>query len=200
MKNLFFIIAATILSVSAAHAGKYDCSNIDKIVLDSKLKNLSRVGLEFLQKYNISGNKIVVSKRWKKLYLFHDDTLLREFNVALGNSPYGSKLLEGDGKTPEGKYEIDFKKWDSAYHRALHVSYPNQKDLENLRKYSKVTGVQVSSGGDIMVHGLPNGREAQFMELHPLVNWTRGCIAVTSEEIDELYALVPEKTEIEICP
>lgn len=200
MRNFIFVFSTVLVSASGAQAGKYDCTNIDRIVLDNSLKNLTNVGREFLQKYNISGNRIVVSKEWKKLYLFKGDTLLRVYSIALGGAPYGPKMIEGDKKTPEGKYYIDFKKEDSDYHRALHISYPSGKDIENAKKYSQARGVQISPGGAIMIHGFPNGREAQFEELHPLVNWTNGCIAVTNEEIEDLFALVPEKTEIEICP
>ncbi|MGZ3769454.1 MAG: L,D-transpeptidase family protein [Bdellovibrio sp.] len=199
-KKSIFIVATACLIVNTAQAEKYDCSNIDRIIFDKSLKNLGNVGLEFLQKFNIYGDKIIVSKQWKKLYLFKDETLLRTFDVALGGSPYGPKMFAGDLKTPEGKYTIDFKKRESEYHKALHVSYPNSKDIENAQKYSKAHGVNLNPGGAIMIHGFPNGREAQFSELHPLVNWTNGCIAVTNEQIDDLFELVPEKTEIEICP
>lgn len=200
MRNFIFVFSAILLSLSGAQAAKYTCANIDMIGSDTSISDLTKVGREFLLQYNILGNKILVSKEWKKLYLFKNDTLLRAYNIALGGSPYGPKMLEGDKKTPEGKYLIDFKKEDSEYHRALHVSYPNQTDIENAKKYSKAHGLQIGTGGSIMIHGFPNGRETQFDDLHYLVNWTNGCIAVTNDEIEDLFALVPEKTEIEICP
>lgn len=200
MRNIIFVFSAVLLSVSGVQAKTYDCKNIDLIAGDTTISDLTRVGREFLLQYNIQGNRIVVSKEWKKLYLFKNDTLLRVYNIALGGSPYGPKMLEGDKKTPEGKYFIDFKKENSEFHRALHVSYPDLKDIENAKNYSKARGIQVGPGGAIMIHGFPNGRESQFDDLHYLVNWTNGCIAVTNEEIEDLFALVPEKTEIEICP
>jgi len=105
----------------------------------------------------------------------------------------GPKEHEGDGRTPEGIYTIDFHKPDSAFHRALHVSYPSAED--NAR--AAETGL--SPGGDIMIHGWPNGLRA-FGATHRLRDWTAGCIAVTDPEIDEIYSSVNDGTAIEIRP
>ncbi|MGZ3772361.1 MAG: L,D-transpeptidase family protein [Pseudobdellovibrionaceae bacterium] len=200
MRKFLFAFSATLVVASAAHAGKYNCSNVDLVSTDTKVIKVTSVPREYLLKNKIIGDKIIVSKAFKKLYLFKGDILLRAYDIALGGAPYGPKLFEGDNKTPEGKYIIDFKKEDSGYHRALHISYPNSMDIENTKKYSKAHGLNLSPGGAVMIHGFPNGREAQFEEMHPLVNWTNGCIAVNNEEIEDLFELVPEKTEIDICP
>ncbi|UXR63489.1 L,D-transpeptidase family protein [Bdellovibrio bacteriovorus] len=200
MKRL--VLIATLLGLTqTALADKYDCKNIDYIGEDSALVDLSNESVAVLQKKKISGDRIVVSKEGKKLYLFSGNTLLRAFPVALGRSPYGDKLKEGDNKTPEGKYIVDFKKKQSEYHRALHISYPNQADVAQTKELSKKTGQELNPGGDIMIHGLPNDETSQFFveKAHPIINWTRGCIAVTNPEIEELFALVPVKAEVEIC-
>lgn len=192
----------SIASTAATASGKYSCVNIDSISEDKELIEVTKTPLTELMQNNLRPNKIIVSKEQKKLFLFQNDILIRSYDVAFGRDPFGHKLMEGDNKTPEGKYTIDFKKKESEYYRALHVSYPNKFDIERTRKYSESKGVQVSPGGDIMIHGLPNDEKRRsLMELgHPLINWTRGCIAVTNAEVEEIYLLVPVKTEIEICP
>jgi len=118
---------------------------------------------------------------------------LKEYHITLGFSPIGPKEREGDGRTPEGIYTIDFHKPDSAFHRALHVSYPSTQDS------ARAAEAGVSPGGDIMIHGLPNGFGA-FGATYRLRDWTAGCIAVTDPEIDEIYTSVTDGTSIEILP
>lgn len=203
MKTIVTILSfLSIASTAVGASGKYSCVNIDSISEDKALVEVTKSPLTDLIQNNLRPNKIIVSKEQKKLFLFQNDILIRSYDVAFGRDPFGHKLMEGDNKTPEGKYIIDFKKKESEYYRALHVSYPNKNDIEQTRKYSEAKGVQMSPGGDIMIHGLPNDEKLRsLVELgHPLINWTRGCIAVTNAEIEEIYQLVPVKTEIEICP
>lgn len=102
-------------------------------------------------------------------------------------------MEEGDGRTPEGVYSIDRRKVKSTFHRALHVSYPNDDDLAQAKARS------VSPGGDIMIHGLPNG--LGFLgKLHLKGDWTAGCIAVTNPQIEEIWRAVPDGTKVEIVP
>ena len=111
----------------------------------------------------------------------------------MGGDPVGAKTQHGDHKTPEGGYVLDRRNANSKFHRALHISYPNAKDREQARKRG------VAPGGDIMLHGLPNGYGA-IGGAHRLKDWTDGCIAVTNEEIEEIWRLVPDGTPIEISP
>jgi murein L,D-transpeptidase YafK len=97
---------------------------------------------------------ILVEKSARRLTLFCAGRKLKEYRVALGFSPVGPKQHEGDGRTPEGKYKIDFRKSDSAFHRALHISYPDAADS------ARAAEAGVAPGGDIMIHGLPNGFSA----------------------------------------
>ena len=138
-------------------------------------------------------DKILVEKGARRLTLFSAGRKLKEYRVALGFSPVGPKEREGDGRTPEGIYVIDFHKPDSAFHRALHISYPSTDDD------MRAAEAGVSPGGDIMIHGLPNGLGA-LGPAHRLHDWTAGCIAVTDSEIDEIYGSVSDGTSIEIRP
>lgn len=136
---------------------------------------------------------VVVEKEKRALTLFADGRPLKNYRISLGPNPTGHKMEEGDGKTPEGRYVIDFHKRDSAYHRALHISYPNTADRAQARRRG------VSPGGDIMIHGLPNGIGA-VGRTHLATDWTLGCIAVTNEEIEEIWRVVADGTPIEIRP
>jgi len=111
--------------------------------------------------------------------------------VALGRGDLAPKEREGDGRTPEGHYIIDSRNGASHYHKALHVSYPNAEDRARAAKLG------ASPGGAIMIHGLPNGM-GWLGAAHRLYDWTLGCIAVTDEEIDEIWNLVPVGTPVEI--
>lgn len=138
-------------------------------------------------------DRVVVEKAARTLSLYHEGRLLKTYNVALGPNAKGRKEREGDGRTPEGTYVIDSRKADSAFHRALHISYPNAHD----RTHARLLGV--SPGGDIMIHGLPNGM-GFIGKAHRLRDWTQGCIAVTNDEIEEIWRVVPNGTPIEINP
>jgi len=116
---------------------------------------------------------------------------LRSFTgLQLGPAPTGPKRVAGDGRTPEGRYVIDYGNEGSAYWLSLHISYPNAAD----RAWAAAHGV--SPGGEIFLHGQPkslhSGRIAG--------DWTRGCIALSNEQIEQLWALVPDGTPIQIDP
>jgi murein L,D-transpeptidase YafK len=117
--------------------------------------------------------------------------VIRTYKVALGSGGLAPKEREGDGRTPEGHYTIDQKNSACHYHKALHISYPNAADQKRAAKLG------VSPGGSVMIHGLPNGK-GYIGAAHRLYDWTLGCIAVTDEEIDEVFALVPVGTPVEI--
>ena len=134
---------------------------------------------------------VKVDKSENKMYLLEGKKVTRVYHVALGASPKGHKQKEGDKKTPEGKYTLDYKKKDSSFYRAMHISYPNARDQENARKLG------VSPGGFIMVHGQKNwlGWLSFFTQNF---NWTNGCIALTNTEMDEFMDLVKIGTPIQI--
>ena len=138
-------------------------------------------------------DRLLVLKSQRKMIAFHGENQVKTYPIALGGSPAGHKQFEGDRKTPEGIYTINDRNPNSAYHKNLGVSYPNDDDKLFASKLGK------SPGGDIKIHGLPNGR-GNIGKLHRLKDWTLGCIAVTDEEIDELYRAVIPDAIIEIRP
>lgn len=138
-------------------------------------------------------DRIVVFKKEHKMQLLRGEKVLRTYRISLGSEPVGPKQRQGDHKTPEGHYTIDRRNPRSKFHLALHVSYPNADD----RKRAAAAGYE--PGGDIMIHGLPSGY-AWIGAGQRLADWTDGCIAVTNKEIEEIWALVPDGTPVEIKP
>jgi len=131
----------------------------------------------------LRANRVVVSKSRREMLLLRGESILRSYRVALGREPFGHKEREGDGRTPEGRYVIDRRNPKSRYYLSLHISYPNAEDVVRARSAG------VEPGGDIMIHGLQDGKLREG-------DWTQGCIAVTDQEMDEIWALVPDGTEI----
>lgn len=144
---------------------------------------------------NLKGpaDKILIEKKERRLTLLSKGKVLKTYPIALGGNPLGHKERQGDNKTPEGTYIIDSRNRDSRYHLSLHISYPNYQD----KKRAKELGVP--PGGDIMIHGIKNGF-SWVGDLHTGVDWTKGCIAVTDEEIEEIERLAPNGTIVEIRP
>jgi murein L,D-transpeptidase YafK len=138
-------------------------------------------------------DRVLVEKAARRLILFRAGTILKTYRVALGRAPHGAKEYEGDQRTPEGTYSIDFHKPDSDYHLALHISYPEQHDID------RASAQGLSAGSDIMIHGLPNGR-GWIGRFHRRSDWTAGCVAVADFEIEEIYRAVPDGTPIELRP
>ncbi|MBJ6725201.1 L,D-transpeptidase family protein [Geomesophilobacter sediminis] len=141
---------------------------------------------------SLYADRLVVIKSQKRLFLYREGTLLKTYKVALGKK-MGPKTRQGDCRTPEGSYRIDGRRRDSRFYKALHISYPNADDERNAHS----TGCL--PGGNIEIHGLPKGYE-DLAAIHTRHNWTSGCIAVSNQEIDELWQLVPDGTPIEIRP
>jgi len=142
---------------------------------------------------NEKADAILILKKDHVMGLLAGGKVIRTYKVALGQGGLQPKQREGDARTPEGHYVIDAKSEQSKYHKALHVSYPNPDDRR------RATRQRVPPGGAIMIHGLPNGK-GWVGARHRLFDWTLGCIAVTDEEIDELFTLVPVGTPVEIRP
>jgi murein L,D-transpeptidase YafK len=138
-------------------------------------------------------DRILVEKSARRLSIFRGGEKLKSYRVALGRNPIGAKEQEGDMKTPEGVYKIDTRNPHSDYHLALHVSYPSDED--NARAAER----GVNAGFDIMIHGIQNGL-GWIGAFHRMHDWTAGCIALTDEEIEELYRVTPDGTLIEIKP
>ena len=138
-------------------------------------------------------DKVLVDKSERKMWLIHNGKRYREYDISLGDNPKGHKQQEGDERTPEGKYVLDYRNPKSRYHLSIHINYPNDADKASARRRG------VSPGGDIFIHGLPNGMgwgKAYFKG----VDWTDGCIAVSNKEMEEIWKLVKNGTPIEILP
>lgn len=142
---------------------------------------------------NTPADRILIEKRKRRLTLIARDKVLKMYKIALGGNPDGPKIRQGDNKTPEGTYIIDSRNRDSRYHLALHISYPNDEDRKRARRLG------VSPGGNIMIHGLRNGF-SWIGDFHTANDWTKGCIAVTNEEIEEIARLVRNGTIVHILP
>ena len=138
-------------------------------------------------------NRVLVLKKERKLILMQRGATLKTYNISLGSDPTGPKVREGDHKTPEGSYLLDRRNPHSKFYKSIHVSYPDAKDRE------RAGHLGVSPGSDIFVHGLPNGY-GWIGSSHRAKDWTDGCIAVTDDEIDEIWGAVPDGTPIEIRP
>jgi len=141
----------------------------------------------------LQADRVLVLKKERTLELISRGKVIKSYKVALGGSPIGPKTRQGDHKTPEGVYVLDRRNAHSQFHRAIHISYPNERDRAEARK------LKVSPGGDVFVHGLPNGYGFVGAS-HRLKDWTDGCVAVTDEEIEEIWRAVPDGTPIEIRP
>ena len=140
----------------------------------------------------LTADRILVEKAAHRLTLFYKGERVKSYKVSLGRS-LAPKERQGDGRTPEGLYRIDFRKPDSSYHRALHISYPDDRDK------ARAAAGSYDPGGDIMIHGIRNGL-GWLGRLHRLRDWTAGCVAVTDKEIEEIWDAVPDGVEVEIRP
>jgi murein L,D-transpeptidase YafK len=136
---------------------------------------------------------VVVYKQQHKLVLLSQGKEVKSYRVALGGDPVGPKTREGDHRTPEGRYTLDSRNSQSKFYEAYHISYPNAKDAAAAR------AAGVRAGGNIMLHGLPKDY-AWVGKAHTLHDWTDGCIAVTNEEMDEIWKEISIGTPIEIKP
>jgi len=136
---------------------------------------------------------ILIEKQARRLTLWQNDIALKAYDVSLGGDPVGQKQQEGDSRTPEGRYAIQFKHPKSRFHLALRISYPNDEDRQRAKQR------KISPGGDIMIHGLPNGM-GWLGSMALRRDWTDGCIAVTNSQIEEIWSLVDVGTPVEIKP
>jgi len=138
-------------------------------------------------------DQVMVYKHDRKLVLLSHGKELKSYRVALGGEPVGPKERQGDHRTPEGSYVLDARNPNSHFYKAFHISYPHPKDVAVAKRLG------VSPGGDIMLHGLPK-EYAWVGKAHTVHDWTDGCIAVTNEEMDEIWKLIRVGTPIDIKP
>lgn len=132
--------------------------------------------------------RVVVNKGERRMYLLHNQTLLKAYKIDLGFAPAGHKLVKGDGRTPEGSYIIDRRNPKSAFHLSLGINYPNEADVARAR------ALNVDPGGDIFIHGGPRKQDRNGPD------WTWGCISVSNREMEDVYAMVRDGTQVDIHP
>jgi len=136
---------------------------------------------------------IRIVKHERRLYLLRENYPLRSYRIALGLSPTGAKEHEWDFRTPEGSYIIDFRREHSRYFKALHISYPSPSDLK------RSSALHRSAGGDIFIHGEPN-RPTKPVDYYKTRDWTNGCIALSDEDLQDVWNLTSGPTPVEIVP
>jgi murein L,D-transpeptidase YafK len=136
---------------------------------------------------------ILIVKHERKLYLLRENSPLRIYRIALGLSPTGAKERQWDFRTPEGSYVIDFRQAHSHYFKALHISYPSTADLKRSAELHRPVG------GDIFIHGEPN-QPTKPVSYYKTRDWTNGCIALSDEDLQDLWDLTAGQTRVEIVP
>jgi murein L,D-transpeptidase YafK len=140
----------------------------------------------------VRADLVEVYKSRHLMLLKDDGAVLRRYRVMLGLNPVGHKQREGDKRTPEGLYLLDYRNPQSHFYRSLHISYPNAADIVSGRARG-----EARLGGDIFIHGMGFAYDAP---LYVGMDWTDGCIAVTNREMAEIWTLVPDGTPIRIYP
>lgn len=197
MNKKYLIPCLILLAIAIASVWTYQKYNqfIPTANAAIHVQNLSEQDIQRLrQDTPITEVKVYKSDRIVKL--MHHDQDIRTYPMRLGFDPIGHKVKEGDGKTPEGRYILDWRNPNSAFYKSLHVSYPNQQDK------SKANQLGVSPGGDIMIHGSATRSQVEklpsLMTYLPRNDWTWGCIAVRNIDMDEIWKLVDDGTVISI--
>ena len=190
-KRLALLIgAAAILGLGAAYVpGSKKFAAIDRCLASDRAWDYRASRCQALPAGPV--DRIIVDKSARRLTTYRDGKLVREFRVALGSGGLAPKQRQGDGRVPEGSYQITFHNEASRYHRSLKIGYPTGEQ----RAAAQAAGID--PGGDIMIHGLPSGRGV-IGSRHLLRDWTEGCIAVTNPEMDWLFVAVPDGTWIDI--
>lgn len=146
---------------------------------------LAGCGSKFKRYNGPEVTRVIVQKQDRKLFLMHHERVLKAYPVELGFAPNGHKRFEGDGRTPEGSYYIDRRNPNSDFHLSVGISYPNPRDIELAKKAGK------SPGGDIFIHGRPNGKPRDRRK-----DWTEGCISLKNRHMEWVYAMVDNGTPI----
>lgn len=141
----------------------------------------------------VKADRIVVLKSERRLILQREGRELKAYPIALGGTPTGHKRQQGDGRTPEGEYVVDWRNPESKFFLSLHISYPNAADS------ARASAAGLDPGGNIMIHGLPaHYRGPEPDRFH--VDWTEGCIGVGNSAMQEIWTMVENGTTVEIRP
>lgn len=171
----------------AVRNGQFSMRYFRVLLLLAALMGLAACATKFRTYDGPEVTQIVVMKESRRMYLMHNDQVLKNYRIEMGFAPEGHKGQEGDGRTPEGAYYIDRRNPNSSYHLSIGISYPNAAD----RARARAAGV--SPGGDIFIHGTPDIMRRKD-------DWTAGCIAVSNREMEDIFAMVQVGTPIYIYP
>ncbi|MEQ5835181.1 L,D-transpeptidase family protein [Marinobacter sp. NFXS9] len=182
---LFRRLAQLLLSLSILVPGLASAESLAMATTDYQRPETAHASLAV--------DRVVVHKAKRRLDLMVDGEAVKTFRISLGDNPQGHKLFEGDERTPEGDYVLDWRNPGSSYYKSIHISYPNAHDRELASDWG------LNPGGEIMIHGLPNDAGDMAFAFAGL-DWTDGCIAVTNEAMDQIWTLVPDGTPIRILP
>lgn len=133
---------------------------------------------------------IVVYKDDHRLTLYDDGGPVRSYPADLGYRAVNDKLRSGDAATPEGKYRVTSRKIHSLYHLALLLDYPNAEDRARFDQLKREGAIPRSAGigGLIEIHG-EGGRGK---------DWTRGCVALSNPDMEDLFSRVAVGTPVTI--
>ncbi|MEN8282919.1 L,D-transpeptidase family protein [Acinetobacter gerneri] len=196
MKKYKLVLAALIVILLSVSLYAYKSYNRFIPTTNIALQTLTQQQMADIRKQSpITELRVYKSKRI--LELVSHDQIIRTYPMRLGFDPLGHKKQEGDGKTPEGRYSLDWRNPNSAFYKSFHISYPNEQD----KAQAKARGV--SPGGDVMIHGSTTSKInnlPEMMNYLPQKDWTFGCIAIRNVDIDELWTLVDDHTPIIIYP
>lgn len=186
IKPLPDLLLASAISDNVVYDEDFDYSKLGRFT------NLNLYPQGYRAKRNLVDH-VVVYKQRHQMILMNKDKVVKNFWIALSNKPVGKKQYEGDKRTPEGTYILDYIKERSSFYRAFHISYPNKEDIANARRLGK------RPGGMIMVHGQPP-TGGEYQETVQRTDWTNGCIALLNPDIDIFMSLVDVGTPITIYP
>ena len=141
-------------------------------------------------------DRVILKKSTRMLYLYSGGEVSKRYHISLGKVAVGAKEFEGDMKTPEGNYILDWRQLSPRYNKSIHLSYPNKRDRAKAKQFG------VSAGGMIMIHGTPSSWALSPLGdwLPMLLDWTEGCIAMSNDDMEEVWDRVPNGTPITIVP
>lgn len=154
------------------------------------------ITLTLLLSEPIVADKVIIKKSTRMLYLSKNGDIYKKYHVSLGQVPIGAKEVEGDMKTPEGVYILDWRQESSQYYKSLHISYPNSKDKARAKELGS------SAGGMIMIHGTPLAWSLSPYGdwMNVLIDWTQGCIAMSNDDINDVWEETTNGTIVVIVP
>jgi L,D-transpeptidase catalytic domain len=136
---------------------------------------------------------VLVDKGDRRLYLLKQGRVIAEYPIKLGLNPYGHKQREGDFRTPEGKYRLDWRNPNSEFYLSIRVSYPNREDAAVAHENGH------RPGGLIMLHGQPNVPKKP-PEHYATRDWTDGCVALSNADMTDVWLRTTVGLPIEIRP